>query len=37
LKKWNRKWKEELINNENPEWKELYDEISGQAGNDNKK
>ena len=23
LKKWNREWKEELINSENPEWNEL--------------
>jgi putative endonuclease len=26
LKKWNRKKKEELINNKNPEWKELVNE-----------
>ena len=25
LKKWNRKWKLELINNSNPEWSDLYD------------
>ncbi|MBU1177315.1 MAG: GIY-YIG nuclease family protein [Patescibacteria group bacterium] len=24
LKKWNRKWKLELIEKENPEWKDLY-------------
>ena len=29
LKKWNRKWKIELIEKENPEWKDLYSEISG--------
>jgi putative endonuclease len=27
LKKWNRKWKLELIEKVNPEWKDLYDEI----------
>jgi len=27
MKKWNRKWKDELIEKVNPEWKELYDEI----------
>jgi putative endonuclease len=27
LKKWKRKWKEELIKRMNPEWKDLYDEI----------
>lgn len=25
LKKWNRAWKIRLIENENPEWKDLYD------------
>ena len=25
LKKWDRKWKLRLINNFNPEWKDLYD------------
>ena len=28
LKKWNRAWKVELIENSNPDWAELYDEIS---------
>jgi putative endonuclease len=27
IKKWNRKWKLELIEKMNPEWKDLYDEI----------
>jgi putative endonuclease len=27
LKKWNRKWKLELIETMNPEWKDLHDEI----------
>ena len=27
LKKWNRKWKLELIENNNPEWKDLYFEL----------
>jgi len=27
LKKWNRKWKLELIEKMNPEWKDLYDEL----------
>ena len=27
LKKWNRKWKLKLIEDTNPEWKDLYDEI----------
>ena len=27
LKKWNRKWKIELIENTNPEWNDLYLEI----------
>ena len=29
LKKWNRKWKLELIEKENPEWKDLYDGLIG--------
>ena len=29
LKKWNRKWKLELIEKFNPEWKDLFYEISG--------
>jgi putative endonuclease len=27
LKKWNRKWKLELIEKQNPSWKDLYEEI----------
>lgn len=27
LKKWNRKWKLELIEKENPDWKDLYNEL----------
>ena len=27
LKKWKRKWKLELIEKVNPEWKDLYDEL----------
>ena len=27
LKKWNRKWKLELIGKMNPEWRDLYNEI----------
>jgi putative endonuclease len=27
LKKWNRKWEIELIEKNNPEWKDLYEEI----------
>ena len=27
LKKWNRKWKLELIEKENPEWKDLYEDL----------
>ena len=27
LKKWNRKWKLELIEKENPDWKDLYEEL----------
>ncbi|MCK5028277.1 MAG: GIY-YIG nuclease family protein [Bacteroidales bacterium] len=36
LKKWNRKWKEELINKVNPEWDDLHEEISDRVGNDRK-
>ena len=32
LKKWNRSWKEELINKENPKWNDLYNEISDRVG-----
>ncbi len=27
LKKWNREWKIRLIETQNPEWKDLYDDI----------
>ena len=27
LKKWNRKWKLELIEKGNPQWKDLYEEL----------
>ncbi|OGZ33775.1 MAG: GIY-YIG nuclease [Candidatus Portnoybacteria bacterium RBG_13_41_18] len=27
LKKWNRKWKLKLIEENNPDWKDLYDEL----------
>jgi len=29
LKKWNRKWKIRLIEEMNPEWKDLYDSLIG--------
>lgn len=29
LKKWNRKWKKELIERENPRWDDLYDQVVG--------
>jgi putative endonuclease len=29
LKKWNREWKIELIERMNPEWKDLYDSVTG--------
>ena len=28
MKKWKRKWKENLVNSMNPEWRDLYDEIT---------
>lgn len=28
MKKWNRKWKIRVIEEKNPEWKDLYEEIS---------
>lgn len=28
LKRWKRKWKEDLINEKNPDWKDLYDELN---------
>lgn len=27
MKKWNRQWKIDLIEAENPEWRDLYDEL----------
>ena len=27
LKKWNRKWKLELIERENPQWRDLYEDL----------
>ncbi|MDA3952364.1 MAG: GIY-YIG nuclease family protein [Bacteroidales bacterium] len=33
LKKWNRKWKEELINKSNPNWVDLYDQIREEIPN----
>ena len=32
LKKWNRKWKLELIEKFNPTWQDLHPGLSGQAG-----
>ncbi len=29
LKKWNRAWKVQLIEQENPEWDDLYDRLNG--------
>jgi putative endonuclease len=29
IKEWKRRWKLELIEKDNPEWKDLYDEIIG--------
>ena len=29
IKKWNRAWKLELIEKNNPDWKDLFDEIKG--------
>ncbi len=29
LKKWNRKWKLALIEKSNPQWRDLYDEVTG--------
>jgi putative endonuclease len=29
IKKWNRQWKLRLIEEMNPDWKDLYDEITG--------
>jgi putative endonuclease len=32
IKKWNRKWKLELIEKNNPEWNDLYDTICEKTG-----
>jgi putative endonuclease len=32
LKKWNRDWKVNLIQKANPDWRDLYDEISTSVG-----
>jgi putative endonuclease len=32
LKKWNRSWKIELIEKQNPEWKDLYDDVVWWSG-----
>lgn len=32
LKKWNRAWKVNLIQEFNPQWKDLFEEIRGEAG-----
>ena len=32
LKKWNRAWKLELIEKENPAWLDLYEQIAGSPG-----
>ncbi|UCH45994.1 MAG: GIY-YIG nuclease family protein [Nitrospiraceae bacterium] len=32
IKKYNRMWKLELIEKSNPEWKDLYNEITGLSG-----
>jgi putative endonuclease len=29
MKKWNRRWKIELIEKNNPEWRDLWNEIAG--------
>ncbi|WP_425481065.1 GIY-YIG nuclease family protein [Dehalogenimonas formicexedens] len=29
LKKWNRAWKKQLIESDNPEWRDLYPELAG--------
>jgi len=31
LKKWNRSWKIELIEEQNPRWADLYDDVSSMA------
>jgi putative endonuclease len=32
IKKWNRQWKLDLIEKNNPEWKDLYDELVNNPG-----
>jgi len=32
IKKWNRKWKLELIEKENPYWRDLYHDLVNDAG-----
>ncbi len=32
IKKWRRKWKVELIEQHNPDWKDLYGELAGETG-----
>lgn len=32
IKKWNRAWKIELIEDVNPTWRDLYDELEGNPG-----
>ncbi|MEK6699067.1 MAG: GIY-YIG nuclease family protein [Nitrospirota bacterium] len=32
IKKWNRQWKLELIEQNNPDWKDLYDDLINAAG-----
>ena len=32
LKKWNRDWKIKLISDNNPEWRDLYEDIIGSSG-----
>ena len=34
IKKWERKWKLELIEKENPGWNDLYDHICGNTGSE---
>jgi len=34
IKKWRRAWKIALIQRDNPEWRDLYDEIAGAAAPD---
>ena len=33
IKKWNRDWKVNLIQKSNPDWRDLYDQITGQEAN----